>query len=86
MRGTCVQSFGFIESHLEADLVQARVQVLQADAAFVVAVPLAENAVEIAARGIPAAEHSSHIFDVFYVDGGSDSLAPLHIEVLRCFL
>ena len=81
-----MQGFGFIQGHLQADLVQAHVQILQADSAFVVTVPLAENAVQIAAGGILATEHSAHIFDVFDVYGGSDRFAPLHIEVLRCFL
>ena len=63
-----MQGGGLVQRRRDSDLVQAVVQVLDADAALVATVPLIENAVQVGARGVLAAKGPPDVHDMLLVD------------------
>ena len=67
--GTCMQSCGLVKSCCETDLVKSMVQIAHTDSTLVTSVPLAEDPVQVSARGILPSQSPSDVHHMFFVNG-----------------
>ena len=63
-----MESHGLLISAFNAHLVQAHVNVLRIEAAFVCTIPLVENLVHVLTRSVLTAEGTSHVLDGLQVN------------------